>query len=349
MRLPVVTAAFVLIGTSRAVLANDSTAVLGAGGLQLTVSTDVAMEREDLYLSTEQVRVRYVFRNHSNRDVTTRVAFPLPDVPLGPVDNVALPSDKDNNFVSFSVVANSRRVEPSLEQRAISSPVEIDGKARSGPAAGTDITAQVRQAGLPLNPNLPSWKEKLGSLSREAREGLVRDNILYDTDGTAEGLGPQWSLRETYHWEQSFPAGQSIPVEHSYKPIVGSAYFVGESGEKDRLADYKRKYCLDRAGEAGVQRLIEKAAAANAAGRDIRARVFADEVGYILTTGANWKGPIGSFKLTIDKLEPDAIVSFCINGTKKIGQTTFIVQRSNFTPSEDVRFVVFKLKPSTGN
>jgi hypothetical protein len=348
MRFPLVDAILTLTSAPQSLLANDSTAVLDAGGLQLTVSPDITMEREDLYLSTEQVRVRYVFRNQSDRDITTRVAFPLPDVPFGPADNVALPNDKDNNFVVFSVVANGQRIEPSLEQRAISSPVETDEKVRKGPAAGTDLTARVLEAGLPLNPNLPSWKEKLRSLPHEVRERLLHENILYDTDGTADEIQPQWSLRETFHWEQTFPAGQSIPVEHSYKPVVGSSYFVGESGEKARLADYKRKYCLDSAGQTGVERLIRKAAAANSSGGDTQAYVFANEVGYILTTGANWKGSIGSFKLTIDKLEPDAIVSFCVDGTKKVGPTTFAVQQSNFAPKEDVRFVVFKLKTATG-
>lgn len=345
MRLPVVVAVLALIGAPRPLSANDTTAVLDAGGLQLTVSTDIAMEREDLYLSTEQVRIRYVFRNQSNRDITTRVAFPLPDVPLGPVENVDLPNGKDNNFVSFSVVANGRRIEPSLEQRAFSLPAEPDSKARSGPRAQTDITARLLQAGLPLNPKLPSWKEKLRSLPRDARERLVRDNILDETDGSAEGLEAQWSLRETYHWEQVFPAGQSIPVEHTYKPVVGSAYFVADSAT-DWLADYERKYCLDSAGRAGVQRLLNKVTAA--AARNVRAAVLAYEVGYILTTGANWKGPIGSFRLTIDKLKPDAIVSFCLDGARKVGPTTFAMQRTNFTPKEDIRFVVFRLELPTG-
>jgi hypothetical protein len=65
-------------------------------------------------------------------------------------------------------------------------------------------------------------------------------------------------------------------------------------------------------------------------------------VEYILTTGANWKGPIGDFHLTIDKERPDAVLSLCMSGLKKTGATTFEVRRTNFTPKEDIRFVVFE-------
>ena len=59
--------------------ANDSTAENGAGGLVLTRSESIDMVSEDLFVSADQVRVRYVFRNRSPADVRVTVAFPLPD------------------------------------------------------------------------------------------------------------------------------------------------------------------------------------------------------------------------------------------------------------------------------
>ena len=56
--------------------ANDSTASLDAGGLQLTFNPDIRVESEDLYLSRAQVRVVYLFQNTSARDISTLVAFP---------------------------------------------------------------------------------------------------------------------------------------------------------------------------------------------------------------------------------------------------------------------------------
>ena len=44
---------------------------------------------------------------------------------------------------------------------------------------------------------------------------------------------------------------------------------------------------------------------------------------YVLSTGANWSGPIGHFSLTVDKGVPENFVSFCGQGVKKVGPTTF--------------------------
>jgi hypothetical protein len=46
-------------------------------------------------------------------------------------------------------------------------------------------------------------------------------------------------------------------------------------------------------------------------------------ISYILTTGANWAGPIQEFRLVVDKGAPNALVSFCAQGVRKIGPTQF--------------------------
>ena len=62
------------------VQANDSTAAMGTGGLVFTQSEHIVMAEEDLFVSQKKVRVQYRFTNTSSRDITTRVAFPLPDL-----------------------------------------------------------------------------------------------------------------------------------------------------------------------------------------------------------------------------------------------------------------------------
>ena len=60
--------------------ANDSYAVLGAGGLELRQTAAIAMESEDLYVSRDEIRVSYVFRNLTQADIVADVAFPFPEV-----------------------------------------------------------------------------------------------------------------------------------------------------------------------------------------------------------------------------------------------------------------------------
>ena len=54
---------------------------------------------------------------------------------------------------------------------------------------------------------------------------------------------------------------------------------------------------------------------------------------YVLTTGGNWAlGTIGDFKLTIDKGEPDNLVSFCGENVRKTGPTTFEMTAKDYYP-----------------
>ena len=59
-------------------------------------------------------------------------------------------------------------------------------------------------------------------------------------------------------------------------------------------------------------------------------------ISYILTTGANWSGPIGKFKLTVDKGREKDFVSFCGTGVKKVGPTTFEMSATDFYPQKDL-------------
>ena len=63
--------------------ANDSSALLEAGGIVFTVSKDVSMESEALWISRKLVRVAYVFKNTGPADVKTTVAFPVYDPDYG--------------------------------------------------------------------------------------------------------------------------------------------------------------------------------------------------------------------------------------------------------------------------
>lgn len=335
----------VMAATATPGVANDSLATLGAGGLELTTSADIVMESEDLFLSPKEVRVRYVFRNVSDQDITARVAFPMPEVPFGPADNVDLPDPEKDNFVDFSVTVEGQTLEPELEQRAISSPVEYDSQKPSPYRAGTDITSAVLKAGLPVNAKLPEWQKAIKALPADKRVQLVKQGVLYpdslDAHGAVETYGPQWSLRETYHWEQTFPANKPVVVEHRYTPVIGGSFVTGADGDAESIrSEYQERYCIDQAGMAGIQHILAKATPAAKRGEgDPYLYIYKTE--YILKTGANWKGKIGHFKLTLDKLHADAILSTCADGIKKTGPTTFEVQRSNFSPNRDISFVIF--------
>jgi len=72
---------FSYFGISKEVWANDSSAAIKLGGLELVQNDSVSLEREELYISADKVRVVYQFKNMTDADVETLVSFPIPRFP----------------------------------------------------------------------------------------------------------------------------------------------------------------------------------------------------------------------------------------------------------------------------
>jgi hypothetical protein len=70
-------------------------------------------------------------------------------------------------------------------------------------------------------------------------------------------------------------------------------------------------------------------------------------IDYVVTTANTWKGPIGRFRMTVDKGSTRNIVSFCGNGVRKTGPTTFSVEIRNFRPQREIKVLV--VRPSNAN
>jgi hypothetical protein len=292
------------------------------------------MQAEDLFISAEAVRVRYKFFNRSNKDVRVRVAFPVPDISMDEPDaNIAVPTEDPVNILGFKTSVEGKPVKMEVEQRV------FVGK--------TEYTKFLQDLGIPLAPHLPAAGNALEKLSPDKQAEFVErklaEVIEYDAGkGMEKHVQPRWTLRTNYHWEQVFPAHAVTAIEHSYKPSVGqtSGTSVGGDFQSEQVDMYKKKYCLDRD-------FIESAARARKAAKMGYAPFTEERIEYILSTGANWSGPIRDFRLVVDKGTPDNLVSFCGDGVKKIAPTQFEMRKANFTPRGN--FAVLILKRMHGN
>ena len=70
-----------------------------------------------------------------------------------------------------------------------------------------------------------------------------------------------------------------------------------------------------------------------------------ETIGYILTTGGNWRSPIGDFRMVIDKGSPNAIISFCGEGVRRISPTQFEVRHRNWRPDRDLAILIVSAEP----
>jgi hypothetical protein len=319
------TAAMVLssLGLIGPVEANDSSAVLGAGGLVLTRSDSVVLEAEDLYVSLDEIRVHYRFRNVGTTDVETVVAFPMPEIDLWELAEVPidLPVDDPLNFVGFEVQVDGKRRLPLVEQRAF--------------VGATEVSEDLRLHGIPFTFFDPGFSDALAGLSWKAREELVaRDVLLYGDDGTPYA---KWRTRTTFHWTQLFPAGEAIEIEHRYHPVAGQFFITPMDLEARRAggSDVADPYCIDAGFDRALDRRLKQRG-----GPESGAVLVAWGIDYILTTAANWAGPIGEFRLTVDKGDTGRLVSFCGDGVAKTGPTTFTLERRDFVPTADLHVLL---------
>ncbi len=305
------------------VLANDTVAEIGAGGIQYMYTGAIQMMREDLYISAEEVRVDYVFHNHSNEDITTLVAFPMPDIFSDPYGDLGLPFNEDN-FLGFSVVVDGTKIEPALQQRAS--------------IVGLDITTSLIKRGISLFPIGQGVMEDLDRQASGSLDDLIQSGAIsvetHDTgNGILEAYSPAWSLHSTYYWQTTFPAGQDLRVSHTYTPAVGATTGLSASFYEDVAisADYARRYCVDEGFVRAAQQRI-----------DGGTQFFENWISYILVTGRNWANTIGTFHLTVDKGSTDNLVSFCAEGLTKTGPTTFEMTIEDYYPERNLEILLLK-------
>ncbi len=289
---------------------DDSLVSLGAGGLQLLTSDDIVLEQQDLSISPGLVQVRFRFLNQGPAAVESLVAFVQPD--LTPEDYArrfeGLPGPEGDDIVSFRASSGGR-------------PIQVIQDMRGVIGDGTDITDRLARAGADAN----FFRIAPGTTERLKAAGLMDENGI-----------PAWTMRMRLYWRQVFPVGEPVIIEHSYVPLTGAVSLlrplITGFGEHPGLA---REYCMTERDVSGALRLVD--AAANR-GQDVLAR-FVD---YRLTTGANWKGPIGRLTITIDTGSPGRMLATCFPGLRASGPGTYSVTIKDIEPDEDIALMIIE-------
>jgi uncharacterized protein DUF4424 len=317
-----------MIATASPTRANDSAAELSIGGLQFVRTNDVAMESEDLRISLDRVSVRYQFANTSGKPVTLTVAFPLPDIDLSEAENIALPSNDPVNFVGFETKIDGAPAPLTIDQHAM--------------VGDKDVSGLLGQFKLPLLP-IGAHEIRIADLPAATRGKLVDEGLLMPA-GTGDNGRPQyaaaWVTKTSAVRQQTFPPNRKVLVEHQYHPSVGTSsdtilrwilrYNKSLGPEFER---YRKDYCIT---DAFLAELDKRAGNGQANTAMIQER----RINYILTTGANWAGPIKSFKLTIDAGAPDRLVSFCAGRLQASSANAMEFTASDFKPDSDLKILI---------
>lgn len=325
--------------------ANDGWGGLSATGLTFGQTEAIAMEQEDLFIGTDRITVDYVFRNLTDQDVTGEVIFPLP--PIGVWSMLEsmwnLPEDPTrDNLVNFSATVNGLPVAVKIDRIAVIEPPWQEGRPLSEQydTPGRDVSAELARFGLPMTLDYQAVSAALLALSPADQAAAKAAGIAdyYEGDPT-QGISPEgyplWSIVYRYHWTQTFPAGAEVRVHHDYenRPAGGLFYF------SDPPEDYQQylvgQYCIDAGTAKAIVKALEQPGADEYGNYGT-----ALNIAYVLRTANSWAGPIGTFRLTLDKGSPDNVISLCADGVRKTGPTTFVVEKTDYTPDRDLEILV---------
>lgn len=310
-------------------LANDTTASTGAGGLEIRNTDAIDMVSEDLFVSVDKIEVRYLFRNRTRSSVSTIVAFPMPDrdLSLEYGADVAFPSP-------LQTLVNGKPVRATLERKAM--------------VRGIDHSNLLTQLGIPIAPeNIAAATAAMDRLPKMTRQRLVRaglaDEEIWDEGrGMKKHLVPLWTVKDIWWWNQAFPAGLGVEVRHSYVPGVGgsveSPFRYGSYRGTQDAREARERYCVTDAFIAGIDR---------ASARNPQMGLRDYRIDYVLTTGANWRSPIGNFRLVVDKGQPANLLSFCGSPVRQTSATRYEVRLKNWRPTRDLHLLI--VEPSRGS
>jgi hypothetical protein len=308
--------AAILLSLSAPAMAQDEGRGIGyaAIGPVFDLPAGMSVERLEVHISFYSVRLAYVFK--SRRHQTVHFSFAMPDMPVDAGEDIAA-LDKDSetaglaadtqpaNYMGLSVHVDGKKLVPGGHGRAL-----LDGK---------DVTRQLLDAGVPLlsGPDGSAWRH----LTPEVQAKLEAGGLI-SLDAAA------WTYQADFEWDQPFEPGETR-VEVSYATLADywSDITVDHFPEIAPGGSATRAYCIDDA--------VRRAFFRKPFSYDIYT------VTHLTAPSGGWRGPVGRYRLVVDKQHPTDLVAFCPLEARKISPTTFEWTAANFTQGSQTGVLFF--------
>ena len=275
---------------------------------------DMSVDRQEIRVTLHSIRLIYVFRASRRRIVHFRF-----DLPAMPVDADPDAIDLDGQDAAAGRGADRQPLNYlNLSVHVNGTPVALSGRARAL-HEGKDVTRQLREAGVPLLyvlDTISPW-----------RQLPPRTQTMLEASGLLVIDAAQWRYQASFEWEQAFEPGETR-VEISYVPVadywndINSTQFP----EIARDGSATRTYCID-----------------NAVRRAYFHRPAYDlyKVAHRTPSPGGWRGPVGRYRLVVDKDAGADMVAFCPLAATKTSSTTFEWTAEDFTPGRGIDVLFF--------
>ncbi|HEY4379932.1 MAG TPA: DUF4424 family protein [Acidobacteriaceae bacterium] len=321
-------------------LADDGAASIGAGGVVLMKREPrITMQKEVLTIRVDKVTVDYEFRNDSDEDITTGVAFPIPPYKM----DMNGPGFRLQGFDDFKLTVEGKPTQFDIEARAI--------------LKGKDVTKALKTYGIDV-PTFGHLDEEhnqardVRRLSGAQRTALVRAGLL-DADPNMDWAG--WTVEKKYYWTQTFLAHTTTHISHSYSPVVGfglvpqSSFRAAKSTASvaDRNnRDVDPESLKEVKSVCPTDALLSSLQKASLIDQQMNGLGYLEYVDFILTTANTWKQPISDFTLFIerpkDNHRENYRVSLCWPGKVEQAQPNlFKATAADLVPTHELRIGFF--------
>jgi hypothetical protein len=324
---------------SSSAFADDGAASIGAGGIILMKREPrIEMQKEVLTIGVREVRVDYEFRNDTDEDITTGVAFPVPGYKL----------DWDRYSIHLLGFDDFRLT---VEGKPAHFDVEIRAK-----MGRQDVTDVLRKYGIDVKTfghfdDDSHLARDLRKLSTAQRSSLAKAGLIEAETDQDEA---KWTVEKKYFWSQTFPAHTTLHISHEYSPVVGFGMVPEASfraakqsaspaerrsidADKDSLAEVKSVCPTDQ-----LLSNLDRAS-----GRSADGYGNLQYVDFILTTANTWKQPINDFTLFVERpVDKDGkyLVSFCWPSiVEQVGPNLFRAKAADLIPEHELRVGFFQV------
>jgi hypothetical protein len=307
--------------------ANDGFGALGVGGVVLSKTDKIALNKEVLDISCDKIEVYYEFVNESDKDVTATIIFPLPTYHADPPESGIIAYGQPHEFII----------------RVNGAPVPFKTEVKAVDNQGKDVTSVLHSiglsdkqiAGFPFDEKLIDSNHEL-QLSKQQIATLTETGLIHD-----HGY-PLWGINVRYVWTHNFQAKKVLRVEHEYKPFISEGAAGGYQHEKgepwvlDRYSldrpDEKYNFCITKDQTARLDALM-----AEEENLDAYNEIPGTVVEYVLTTANSWKDGIRDFTLKVHPKSEDEVVAFCFpGGFEKKSPDLYQAHVKNFQPKGDL-------------
>ena len=236
-------------------------------------------------------------------------AFALPDVDAYAIaeGELALASTESLNFVQFATMVDGQPLAFQSEQRAT--------------ALGLDVTSLLAASGIATLPTADGLPAMLDALSQAQRLELLERGIFKEDGAT---LAPAWSVKTVAYWRQSFAPGQTLTIQHSYRPIAGISHY-----QVDATSALRKRMCLTAAHETAIAKLTSAAGIAPTL----------TSITYGATANADALGPVRRFRLIVESGDAQTVIATCREGLKQTSPIQLDWNATDYIPDEEFQLL----------